>query len=347
MRKGARFGLILLLSAIGAAGPAVAGPIARPPLFAGTEPLDITLTLPLQTLLRERMKRPTVEAVLVVTGADGAPVTLDVEVKTRGHDRLANCRIPPLRIDFKRRQVEGTVFAGQNKLKLVNPCRPHSAYLRYLELEYLAYRVFAHVTQSAFRTRRVLMRYMDSEGNETSKTPAFFIEHVDHLAGRNGLSAVELPAVAPVDFDPRALTVMTVFQFVIGNTDWSATLPAEGQACCHNMEVLAPQGRLNGLVPVPFDFDQAGIVAATYAAPHEDLGLRSVRQRLYRGFCLGNPYIDEVIGDFLAARPAIERVLSEELSPAARAVASDYLDGSYKILRSDRQRQIFGRCRGG
>lgn len=348
MRRGVRLNLILLLAGLGMARVAVADSAAVPPLFAAAEPLDVTLMLPFERLIRERLKRPVVQAVLVVSGASGPPETLDVEVTTRGHDRLENCRLPPLRLNFKRHQVEGTVFAGQNKLKLVTPCRPNSAYLRYLELEHFAYRVYQHVSTSALRTRRMRMRFVDTEQDgRTREVPAFFIEHIDHLAGRLGMSAVDLPLVAVADVDPRTLTLMTVFQFVIGNTDWSAIKPAEGESCCHNMAVLAPREGLKGLVLVPFDFDHAGIVGAKYAAPHEDLGLRSVRERLYRGFCLGNPYIDEAIARFNSARGVIEHVLAGELSSSARGVASDYIDKSYKILNSDRQRQLVDRCRGG
>lgn len=348
MRKGARLNLILLIAGFGMARLAIADAAAMPPLFAGDEPLDVTLMLPFARLMRERMSRPVVQAVLIVSGAGGVAETLDVEVTTRGHDRLENCRLPPLRLNFKRRQVEGTVFAGQNKLKLVTPCRPNLAYRRYLELEHFAYRVYQQVSASGLRTRRMRMRYVDTEQHgRTREVPAFVIEHIDHLAGRLDMSAVELPLVAIADVDPRALTLMTVFQYMIGNTDWSATLPAVGASCCHNMDVLAPREGLKGLVLVPFDFDQAGIVGATYAAPHEGLGLRSVRERLYRGFCLGNPYIDEAIASFNAARGAIERVLAQELSSSARRVASDYLDESYEFVNSDRQRQIVDRCRGG
>ncbi len=52
-------------------------------------------------------------------------VILSVKVSARGNFRLkpANCSFPPLLIDFKKGDVENTIFENQNKIKLVTPCQ--------------------------------------------------------------------------------------------------------------------------------------------------------------------------------------------------------------------------------
>ena len=63
---------------------------------------------------------------------------------------------------------------------------------------------------------------------------------------------------------------MSVFQYMVGNTDWSMVR-------FHNVEVSrTPRGVY---VPVPYDFDWTGLVSTRYARPNEGLGIRSVRQR--------------------------------------------------------------------
>jgi len=101
-------------------------------------------------------------------------------------------------------------------------------------------------------------------------------------------------------------------------------------------------------VLVPYDFDQAGIVDAACAEPSPQLRIRSVRKRLYRGFCRFNAHVDAAITELNAARPAIETWLSA-LTPQARAEAGEYLAGSYEILNDpeQRERQIFESCREG
>jgi hypothetical protein len=53
---------------------------------------------------------------------------LDIAVATRGNSRLELCSLPPLSINLKRKQVASTLFAGQNKLKIVTQCRKSADY---------------------------------------------------------------------------------------------------------------------------------------------------------------------------------------------------------------------------
>jgi hypothetical protein len=342
--------MLAALAAVVCPPSAVAESAALPPLFASRDEIELTLTLPLRTLLRQRAKRLEVEGTVTVEEADRAPVRLDVEVRTRGRDRLENCAFPPLRLDFKRGQVDGTVFAGQNRLKLVTRCADGERFEQYLELEYFLYGMYEKLTDVAFRVRPARMRYVDTDRDgETLEAPAFLIEPIEGVAERVGMSAVELSVAAPGDFDPRALSTLALFQYLIGNTDWSPTSAAAGESCCHNVDVLAPSDGRPGLVPVPYDFDYAGIVNASYAYPDERLGIRSVRERLYRGYCATNAYLDETIEALNEARPAIEALLqSARLTAGSRAYAMSYLERSYAIVNDDgeRQRQIVRRCLG-
>ena len=82
--------------------------------------------------------------------------------------------------------------------------------------------------------------------------------------------------------EPRAAARFAMFNYMIGNLDWSVRAGPQGDSCCHN-------GRLVGggplLTPVPYDFDFSGLVDAPYATPPEGFKINSVRQRLYRGYC--------------------------------------------------------------
>jgi hypothetical protein len=332
------------LSSQGASG-------APAPLFAADEVIEMTLALPLRTLIDARAGLPAVKGTLTVAGSDTATRRLDVEVRPRGRHRLANCTFPPLRLDFKRGQVADTLFAEQNRLKLVAPCRSGPRYEQYLELEYLVYRMYEQLGGVAFRVRRAQMRYVDVEQHhEILEAPAFLLEPLDGVAARFDLTDVESPRIPLAELEPQALTMLALFQFLIGNTDWAATGGAAGEDCCHNADVLAPRDGRSELVLVPYDFDHAGIIDADYATPSGSLGLTSVRQRRYRGFCRTNDYLDEAIRALNTARPAIEALLqSERLAPRSRTDALRYLDRSYEILNDaeERQREIVGRCRKG
>ena len=103
------------------------------------------------------------------------------------------------------------------------------------------------------------------------------------LRGSLGAHAARGADDRPARYDPAALVLLDVFQYFVGNTDWSAFAGPAGEQCCHN---VVPFARADGvLLPVPYDFDATGIVNAPYSLPDERLRIQRVRQRLYRGRC--------------------------------------------------------------
>ena len=341
----------VLLALLGTAvSPRVldAQPVEVLPLFADDSIVELTLTIPLRTLVTRRSRRPEVTGTIGYDGPRGTPVTLDVEVRPRGHSRLELCSFPPLRLNLDREQVPGTLFEGQNRLKLVTLCRDTSSYADYLQLEYLIYRMYYSISEFAYNAKPVLMHYVDTERDgRVTTAPAFFIEDTDGLASRVGMMAVEVPEIEREALEPRALATLGLFQFMIGNTDWSVTSPARGEACCHNSDVLQdPNGQF---VVVPYDFDQAGFINTSYALPNERLGIRSVRQRLYRGLCRTNEYLDDAIAEFNAARAGIESMIAgAPIDERSRKDAASYTTEFYEIINDPEKRQedIIEECRG-
>ena len=60
---------------------------------------------------------------------------------------------------------------------------------------------------------------------------------------------------------------------------------------------------------VPYDFDVSGLVNPPYALPPEGLGLDTVRQRRYRGYCIHNAQALAVAAEFRAKRAGLIGVL--------------------------------------
>lgn len=325
-------------------------PVERP-LFECDEPLSFTLELPMRALLRHADDRPLLDGQLYYNDETGKRVTLDVRVTSRGHSRLAICGFPPLSVMFHPAQVDGTVFAGQKKLKIVMQCKRGNRYLDYLRQEYGIYRAFGEVSDVAFRVRLLDILFADSEsGKREERQHAFFIESLDELRARTGLETVRHKRLRPEQLDARYAVVFELFQFMIGNTDWSILKGPGDEDCCHNGKVLAAGEAEEGWIVVPYDFDQAGVINAPYALPHEELPIRSVRQRLYRGRCEHTGSLDESIALFNERRAAITAALaSAGVSEKTRRRQTDYVDGFYDIINSPRDlaRHVTGRCRGG
>jgi len=74
---------------------------APDPLFQDNETLQVMITAPLTTLVRERPTEDYLPGTFQFTEADGSEVKLDLEIRTRGNFRHETCDYPPLRLNFK------------------------------------------------------------------------------------------------------------------------------------------------------------------------------------------------------------------------------------------------------
>lgn len=335
---------VILFSAALSASSATAGP-----LFESDQPLALILEFPLRDLLRQKKDKATVPGVLRYTDINGNDIALDVGVSTRGNSRLEQCRYPPLSINLKKRQVASTLFAGQNKLKLVTLCRDTSTFRRYLQQEYLVYRIYNLLSDYSFRARMLRVTFREPTGRQPKDAvPAFFIESDREVARRVEMTFIKAAEVYISQLDSAQLSILTLFQFMIGNTDWSVRKGPTGESCCHNGKVIGPADSHDGWVVLPYDFDQSGMINTSYATPSDALPIKSVRQRLYRGFCSGNAYLDSTIAMFNKQRSAIEDLFEHEnLVSSGNNSALKYLRGFYEIVNDPkkRQKQIIDRCR--
>jgi hypothetical protein len=158
---------------------------ADDPLFQSDEPLALILELPPRNQLPAPQDKPTVPGLLRYTSNDGTDIVLDVAVSTRGNSRLELCSLPPLSINLKRKQVASTLFAEQNKLKIVTQCRKSAAYRRYLNQEFMVYKIHNILSEYSFRVRKLEITYRKSSGGEPDELhSAFVIESAERAAAR-------------------------------------------------------------------------------------------------------------------------------------------------------------------
>jgi hypothetical protein len=338
------FFLLLLLFL----GPANAGEL---PLFASERPLDVVLELPVKTLMKQSAKRPVVAGQLSYFDADGAEVAIDVKITTRGNSRLEECSFPPLSITLKKKRVKGTLFEGQKKLKVVTHCNNQSRFGQYLLQEYSIYRAFRSLTDASFRVRFLNIRYRNSEksGRDIEKT-AFLIESIDEIADRLQMKRRKIRSVSAKQLDPDYATMSALFHFLVGNTDWSMLKGPGEDRCCHNGKVLSQPGERDNWIVVPYDFDQAGLINTSYAVPAEQLPIRSVRQRLFRGRCSHADHVDAAVSLFVDRREQLESILvPDSLSRSRQKATLSYINEFYRIVTDEkkRQRYIEKTCLGG
>jgi hypothetical protein len=282
---------------------------------------------------------------------EGSNQRLDVSIRTRGNFRREYCRLPPLQLNFKRSQVRGTEFAGQNKLKMVAPCKPGDNYQEKVVLEYLAYRTFEILTDYSFKTRLIRLSYVDSDQRKTPWTSlGFVIEDDSDVADRLGLQKIHVPQVEFHELDQTRTAVAELFMLLIANSDYSVLRGPEDEDCCHNVEVMVPDDADGGIIPVPYDFDMSGLVYARYALPPENLPIKTVRTRYYKGLCQPPEVISAALDHFRSKQAEVIALYatSNELEGKSKERAVKYVEEFFEILNSSKltNREIIGHCRG-
>lgn len=315
------------------------------PLFSTSDVVNVVIRIPMAVVTHVTGETRPVSGTLAID--DGAPVAVSCE--PYGISRLRECQLPSLHLEIDGGGLPAPDLAGHDSLRLVTPCRLRGDHDRHAVLEHLVYATYAQVTDIALRTRLARLRF-DDTGKADAQTTGygFFIEDIDDVAARFDRNWQPTEPKTLSELDPEQLTLMTLFQFMIGNTDWSAVRAHGTERCCHNVAVLWGDATDTGLV-VPFDFDQSGVVDPPYAAPAPGLEIQTVRQRVYRGFCEHNRFLEAAVDRFNRARPAIEAQFTRpDLPyPRDRRRALRYIDGFFEIINDPKklERQIIRRCR--
>jgi len=344
--------VVLVALYLGWAAPAWAG---VPPsaggasLFDQNDVIALELTAPFAALVKVR-SGPShyVAAQLRYVDADQREVVLPVEIRNRGKTRRSRdvCEFPPIRMRFGS-EAAGTLFEGQESLKLVTHCNDKSGFDQYVVLEYLAYRAYNQLTARGHRVRLARITYAQTDGHAHETTRfGIFLEDWKAVGKRNDLEAVDVDgAVNITKLSIADANRVAVFQYMIGNDDWSVLWPEPDATCCHNTKpLLAPDGTV---VPLPYDFDYAGIVNAPYARAKN--GRENVRMRRYGGLCSTQASLGETLELFRARRQAIYALYRDqaELGERQRRSSLRYLDGFYQLIDDPEkvQSRMIGRCK--
>jgi hypothetical protein len=312
--------------------------------YSNSDALVLTFTTNIKRIRGDKSeKAPWRPATLSYTDASGKTVVVPTRIRTRGIWRLKNCEFPPIRLDFNKEQTKGTIFQGIDKPKLVNYCRDDDNYEQYIAQEAQLYRVYNLLTHASHRARLVKVNYVDSASGKTEASrAAIFLEEADIVAARLGGPVLKLKGAIAENLDPHHDALIGVFQYMIGNTDWSIS-------GLHNVELIGlPDGNV---IPIPFDFDFSGVVDARYATVDPKLSVQRVRERLFRGYCVESEEYTKVFDLFKEKKDAIYGLYSDPtgkmvLRPKLVEETLKYFDEFYKTISDPRsaKREIINTC---
>lgn len=316
------------------------------PLFASDEVLEVRIEANLKSLFQDvEAERAYHPARFSYINEKGDSVHIGLRIKTRGHFRRdpSHCNCPPLRLNFVTKELEGTAFEGQNKIKMVTHCQhKKEVYEQNLLQEYFIYKAYNLFTEESFRVRLLRVTYADSSGwMEPFQKYAFLIEDEDKMAARNNAKVDKKTVIHPDQGVRQQTNIVCLFEYMIGNTDFSI-----GQQ--HNIRLIQ-EDPLKLFRPVPYDFDWSGLISAPYAKPNPILQLGNVRERLFRGYCRSPEELERDLQVFRDKKDEILSLYRElpDLEEKTREKGLDYLHDFFEIIDNPKKvkREFVNRCR--
>jgi len=298
--------------------------------FKDTSIINATLTLNIKKVMAEKDKVGYIyPATFACKMGDSLNINDHISIEVRGHSRRAYCYLPPLKLIYKNNSAGA--FYHLKSLKLVSACMVSMSDDQNLLKEFLIYKIYNQLTDKSFRVRLLNLNYQDSSGKKKTITEhAYLIEDIKELAKRNDCSDWTGKKFRVAATDRRQMTIAAIFEYMIGNTDWS--VPAN-----HNIKLLHNKSdSLSRPYPVPYDFDLSGLVNTDYAAPDPRLGLENVRERLYMGLQETNEELNEVFDIFNKKKANIYAIINNFnlLTPATKKDMINYLGEFFKTINN-------------
>ncbi len=197
-------------------------------------------------------------------------MNFDISIRTGGKSRLSDCLLPPLKLKFKKKQIQGTIFENQQKLKLVTHC--DAGYSNKVEnelvyREYKYYQRYQKKTEFHLKTQLVKVRYTDIHhsdfGLDNIENLAFFLEHSDSVEKRTKSQEIKFKqfhnrsdlTYPDLVLDQKHYRKIRNFNLLILNNDWGIEHHPENFDFDRQNIKLFMKDEI--AYPVPYDFDRS------------------------------------------------------------------------------------------
>ena len=294
------------------------------------EILPVTLRIDTRAMYRQKIRiRDHLPAEFSFVSSEGTEHQWEIKAKARGKMRRQICAYPPLKLKFPKKLLEEFgIDPKHNDLKLVTHCKSGSVGSQLLLREYLAYRIYNILTENSFRAQLIELTYEDTRGKRKSVTEyGLLLEDVDELADRiGGKECSDCAFTNAARFSHEPYRLFCVFQYLIGNTDFSIK-------DLHNLKVVELPSK-EGYLPVPYDFDYAGLVDASYAVPHESLPIEKVSERYFMGLRFPCDSYDVTLQLMRDKRAEIFGLIAElpHLDDRGRIAVESYLEDFFRLI---------------
>jgi len=296
----------------------------------------------LKKIIRKKAKKKNHVGHLTYTDKNGNAQEFTIKIRARGNMRNKVCFLPPLKIDFKKKDlVTAGIRGNYDDLKMVVKCKSSDSYEDYLLKEYLTYKLYNKLTDVSFRVQLIKLTLEDIEGKQKNiEAYAFLIENIEELAERVNGMVRKSPTFQGKYLDPYSYDMMCLFEFMIGNADWHIFKQHNTKIVILNEQKIA--------VSIPYDFDFSAIVDTPYATPHTKLPIKHLDDRYYLGLCRDEGELEPTFELFKNKKSDILSTIQdfELLEQKPKKSMLKFINSFYKILENPKSRksQIIKHC---
>ena len=299
--------------------------------FDQNKALELNLEFDIKTFTAEKSDEVYLPAILTYYIDDTVEISRSVKIKARGKVRKDYCYFPPFFLNIKNTDLLDDSLLSVHKVKVVSHCKNSNLYNNYILKEYLIYKIFNIISDYSFKVRLINIKYIDTgRENKTYTYFAFMIEPEKSLAERLKAYPLKMDKINYNQADTLFTTVMSIFQYMIGNTDFSIT----GR---HNVKLFTLKDfTRQSLIPVPYDFDYSGFVNTPYAKPRPSHGIKSVTERYFYGLCRTDDVYNIVLDIYREKKDDIFSFINtcEYLDKKTRRYVISYLEDFYKEIEN-------------
>ena len=297
--------------------------------------VDIKIISDFENLKNNRRFNDDQEASMIFEDKNGTQHNYTVDLSLRGrYRRVFSQGIPPLKIEFKKKDLEVNGFHKYDDLKLVTYFYEDKAQSKEILLkEYLAYKLYNAISGYSYRVQLVKLEIEDVNTGNKEKQMGFVIEDTDELRNRLGAHKVQDSLIVDSSsFHQIQSQIASMFQYMIGNSDWN-TLPGK------NIKLFEISDRI---IMVPYDFDFSGLVNAPYAVPDNTKNIKSVRERVYLGFEDDLTKLEPVIKLFERKKDKLISIVNntKDLSNKSKYEITEYLKSFYEDIEIRKKENI-------
>jgi hypothetical protein len=202
--------------------------------------------------------------------------------------------------------------------------------------ELLAYKIYELISPYHFDTKLLSIQLTEEKKNKKIDHDliGIFIQDNKKIASINQGKLLKRH-IHPNNQDPMSSARNAMFQYMIGNTDYSI-------AYQHNEKLFYIDDKI---VPIPYDFDMSGLVNTSYAVVsainNKPLPITKVTDRLYRGFDRDDEILEQIRNEFLFYEKDIYALMDQYKSyfkyPKEFTECKSYVQSFYEIIKDDKK----------